>query len=459
MVKSKCSVQGIGPSTKTTAQHCVRATYGSAIGVDVHAKQLVCCYQSSDGVDPLTHQPILKEQHAEFSTLRSELNEFAAWCLELKPEIILMESTGVLWRSPYEALEDVGFTTQELMLVNARDVKGIIGRKTDREDAVRLARIARMGIIKASFVPPRIFREMRLIARRYQTLKKTTANLTNVYQKLLNAAGLRASSVFSDVRGLAATAILESKLNDAPDFAETVIERSARLKAPPEKIIDALDFEISDTMRAQLLDEKLLIERTQTHADAAMNRLRQLQKPYAKQIKLLMSIPGIKEDSARLIFAELCSDLKQQFPNSEKFCSWLGICLGNNISANKSHSGRSPKGNKWLRRTITECSQGIGLSHLCLRSRFEAFKLRRGKKRAVVAIGHLLCRIIYSVLVNGRMFKSVNEGDNLKNVLVQRLKSNLKNLRRQTPLVMCGNEMIERDTGVIICEMPAVFDP
>lgn len=345
------------------------------------------------------------------------------------------------------------------MLVNARDVKGIIGRKTDREDAVRLAQIARMGIIKASFVPPRIFREMRLIARRYQTLKKTTANLTNVYQKLLNAAGLRASSVFSDVRGLAATAILESKLNDAPDFAETVIERSARLKAPPEKIIDALDFEISDTMRAQLLDEKLLIERTQTHADAAMNRLRQLQKPYAKQIKLLMSIPGIKEDSARLIFAELCSDLKQQFPNSEKFCSWLGICPGNNISANKSHSGRSPKGNKWLRRTITECSQGIGLSHLCLRSRFEAFKLRRGKKRAVVAIGHLLCRIIYSVLVNGRMFKSVNEEDNLKNVLVQRLKSNLKNLRRQTPLVMCGNEMIERDTGVIICEMPAVFDP
>lgn len=459
MVKSKCSVQGIGPSTKTTAQHCVRATYGSAIGVDVHAKQLICCYQSSDGVDPLTHQPILKEQHAEFGALRSELNEFAAWCLELKPEIILMESTGVLWRSPYEALEDVGFTTQELMLVNARDVKGIIGRKTDREDAVRLAQIARMGILKASFVPPRIFREMRLIARRYQTLKKTTANLTNVYQKLLNAAGLRASSVFSDVRGLAATAILESKLNDAPDFAETVIERSARLKAPPEKIIDALDFEISDTMRAQLLDEKLLIERTQTHADAAMNRLRQLQKPYAKQIKLLMSIPGIKEDSARLIFAELCSDLKQQFPNSEKFCSWLGICPGNNISANKSHSGRSPKGNKWLRRTITECSQGIGLSHLCLRSRFEAFKLRRGKKRAVVAIGHLLCRIIYSVLVNGRMFKSVNEGDNLKNVLVQRLKSNLKNLRRQTPLVMCGNEMIERDTGVIICEMPAVFDP
>jgi transposase len=139
-----------------------------------------------------------------------------------------MVSTGVLWRSPYEALEDVGFTTQELMLVNARDVKGIIGRKTDREDAVRLAQIARMGIIKASSVPPRIFREMRLIVRRYQTLKRTTANLTNVYQKLLNAAGLRASCVFSDVRGLAATAILEAKLNDAPDFAETVIDRILR---------------------------------------------------------------------------------------------------------------------------------------------------------------------------------------------------------------------------------------
>lgn len=148
---------------------------------------------------------------------------------------------------------------------------------------------------------------MQLIARRYQTLKKTAVNLTNVYQTLLNAVGMRASSVFSDVRGLAATAIIEAKLNDAPDFAETVIEKSSRLKALPEKIINALDFGMSDTMRVQLLDKKLMIERTQAHADAAMNRLCLLQ---AKQIKLLMCIPGIKEDSSRLIFAELCSDLK-----------------------------------------------------------------------------------------------------------------------------------------------------
>lgn len=157
MVKSKCSVQGVGPSTKTTAQHCVRASYRSAIGVDVHAKQLVCCYQSSDEVDPLTHQPILKEQHAEFGTLRSELSDFAAWCLVLNPEIILMESTGVLWRSPYEALEDVGFTTQELMLVNARDVKGIIGRKPTEKMRSGLPRLPGWGSSKLPLFLPAFF--------------------------------------------------------------------------------------------------------------------------------------------------------------------------------------------------------------------------------------------------------------------------------------------------------------
>lgn len=157
MVKSKCSVQGIGPSTKTTAQHCVRATYGSAIGVDVHAKQLVCCYQSSDGVDPLTHQPILKKQHAEFGTLRSELNEFAAWCLELKPEIILMESTGVLWRSPYEALEDVGFTTQELMLVNARTSKASSAEKPTEKMRSGLPRLPVWGSSKLPLCLPAFF--------------------------------------------------------------------------------------------------------------------------------------------------------------------------------------------------------------------------------------------------------------------------------------------------------------
>lgn len=159
MVKSECSVQGIAPSTRTTAQHCVRATYRSAIGVDVHASQLVCCYQSSDGGGPLRHQPIFKKQHAEFGTLRSELNEFATWCLELKPEIILMESTGVLWRSPYETLEDVGFTTQELMLLNARDVKGVIGQKPTEKMRSGLPRLPVWGSSKLLFCLLAFFRK------------------------------------------------------------------------------------------------------------------------------------------------------------------------------------------------------------------------------------------------------------------------------------------------------------
>lgn len=166
----------------------VAARYQSAIGVDVHASILVCAYQ--DG----THPESIKTEHLSFGTKYSEIEAFAQWCKQRNPDVIIMESTGVLWRSAYEALEKVGFTSKQLALVNARDVKAIIS-----EDAQRLAEIARLENIKKSFIPPRVFREMRQLPRRYQGISQKIASQTNVYHKLLNATGCHAVSVFSDV--------------------------------------------------------------------------------------------------------------------------------------------------------------------------------------------------------------------------------------------------------------------
>lgn len=445
----------VGPTSSSQAQFVVQALYASAIGVDVHANLLVCTYQSSSGTDPQTHQPLLTTQMAEFGANRSELDKFALWCKAHAPEVILMESTGVLWQSPYEALESIGFTSRELKLVNARDVKAILGKKTDKQDALRLAEIARMGSVKASFVPPKDFREMRTIARRYQSMSKEIATATNILHKLMNSIGFRASSVFSDVQGKAARKILEAKICNVTDFSAVVENNCTRLRASHEKILDALNFDISETMREQVRSELEHLTYLKSRAEATMQRLRSLQQPYQKPIELLMSIPGIRETSARLIFAELCPDLKSQFQKSERFCSWLGICPGNNISANKRYSGHASKGNRWLRRIITECANAISFSKLNLRDRFEAFKLRRGRLRAIVAIGHLLCRIIYSVLTTNTEYRNDDRvGDRVAQVLKERVKKNVKQLAQKTRLSRNGNCMIEKDTGEIICQLP-----
>ena len=442
-IKSTKSVAKVKATTHSP-ESVVAAVYPSAIGVDVHAELLVCAYQCTEGDDQI------RTELVEIGTKASDIHAFSQWCLSKDPALIIMESTGVLWRSPYEALEQVGFTADKLALVNARDVKAMIGRKTDKEDAKRLTELARLGHIRKSFIPDKVFRHMRTIARRYQKTTSDIARQTNVYHKLLNSVGCRACSVFSNVRGKAASAILQALIECPEQLKEVVIAESRRLKASPQEILDALDFSMPEFIRAQILDEREQIERLQEFAQSTMQRLRELQEPYEQYIELLQTIPGIKEVAARLIFAELCDNLKDFFCDSEHFCSWLGICPGNKISANKNYSGAAAKGNKWLRRTLTECAQAIGLSQCVFREQFNAFKMRRGTRRAVVAIAHLLSRVIYSVLTRKKDFV-FKQATRIQDVLVDRAKQSAKRLLRMTS---SGGgtafSLVDNQTGEII---------
>lgn len=442
--KSKSSSVITGPA------HVVEARYSSALGVDVHAQLLVCAFQRM-------HDHKIETVFANFETGRSGLAEFAAWCKECDPCIVVMESTGVLWRSPYEALEAAGFTADQLALVNARDVKAVIGRKTDREDAKRLAEIARVGNIRKSFVPTKEFRDMRTLARLYQKQVSDIATHKNRFHKLLNSAGCRASSVFSDIRGVAATAIIRALLLEPDSFARIVAEKSRRLRASAAKIRDALAFEISPVMCEQLTDELHKIDQSEQAAERTMLRLKTMQEPYSAQISRLQSIPGIKETAARLIFAELTDQIGKHFSSSEKFCSWMGICPGNKISADKSYSGAAPKGNKWLRRTLVECAHGIGLSKCIFKETFTVFKMRCGTRRAVVAISHLLARIIYAILKTGKDFINTATRHSVRDERCKRLRREVRELNRMTPQGEPRQALIARETGEILGVVPAQF--
>ena len=377
------------------------ALHQSCIGVDVHANLIVGVYQRAQ-----FGKTTIEEQYWNSDAIKSSLKKFALWCKSLAPEIIIMESTGVYWQSLYEQLELVGFTSEQLVVVNARDVKNRRGSKTDRSDAVHLAEVARQGNYRSSFVPRKDIRELRCISRAYSQLKNQRKSLVNVLHKQLCQVGCRASSVFSDIRGKMATKILDALIDgyEGDELLKKVKEicknSRGRLKASPKEIVEALDADMESkvwfSIRKIIEHIRYLDKELEEHLD----KLREETKPYKSTLDLLMTIPSVKEITAIGIVCELGDDLSA-FESVRKFSRWIGLAPGNNESAGKRYSGKITPGNKYLKTLLVEAASGIGLSKTgYLKEVHQRLKERRGTKRANVAIAHKLCRIIYSVLKN-----------------------------------------------------------
>lgn len=399
-----------------------RAQYASVIGIDVHAQILVAVHQ---------HGPFGSTTYSNISkhsgTTRRELNTFSQWCFNQDPELIIMESTGVYWRSVYESLENAGFSSKQIAVVNARDVKNRRGHKTDLADAEHLAEIGRQGSFRKSFIPSREFTQFRTIWRGAVMTKRERQREINILHKLLTMVGCRASSVFSDIRGKIATKIITvlAEGYNGKALYEKVVEiikhSRGRLKATPEQICEALDADMHSHIWFSIKQRLKIITELGCSYDLQIEHLRNLLSPYAKELELLKTIPGINEISAIGIFCEIGNDLSD-FSNIRKFCCWIGLAPGNNESAGKRYSGRTTKGNKYLKTLLTECAQGIGLmKNNSLHDVFQRFKERRGTRRAVTAIAHKLARIIFSVLNSQTAYKDLTDPNTLKNHRLERL--------------------------------------
>ncbi len=253
---------------------------------------------------------------------------------------------------------------------------------------------------------------------------------------LINARDVKAASV-----------ILDAKLRNAPDLAIVIQNNCKRLCCSAEEIYSALNFKIEPQIANQLLAAKQKLLWLLEYDDESFERLRELQQPYDHYVKLLMSIPGIKERAARLLFAELCPNLEESFLDSEHFCSWLGICPGDNTSAGKQKSGKCPKGNKWFRRCLIQCAQALAVSKRApYYERFMALKLRRGRKRIIVALAHFLSRVIYSVLTSRKAF-TFRETSVFRDVVVQRVKQSIRQLKKILGVSVINGERLWCDFG------------
>ncbi len=363
------------------------ALFDVVIGLDVHQAQITACalITESDGTIRIVQR--------QFGAFKRDRRALAEWAASLQPDQVVMESTGIYWKSPYAALEKVGIQAK---VVNARHVKHVPGRKTDIGDAQWLATLARAGLLSGSFVPPAKLRELRLISRQRQKLVGQLASEKNRLHKVLTDSGVRLGVVVSDLHGQSARLMIKAIIAGQPP-EEVIKLASRRLKASREEIFDALQGEITESHRfvlSELLQHIEDIEQRISRFDA---RLLAELRDESPTLALLQTMPGIDLLGAAMLIVEIGTDM-EAFAGPDRLASWVGICPGNNESAGKRKSGRSRQGNSYVRRLLCEFAQAARRTRSVFQSKFQALLLRRGYKRAIVALGHKMLRIIFFMI-------------------------------------------------------------
>jgi transposase len=357
-------------------------------GLDIHKKSVVACVLlPGDGGRP-------RKEVRSFGTMAADLEQLAAWLAAEGVTHVAMESTGVFWQPIWNLLEG-RFT---LLLVNAQHVKAVPGRKTDVRDSEWLADLLRHGLLKASFVPERAQRELRELTRYRASLLEERAAVVNRLQKTLEGANIKLAAVASNVVGASGRRMLERLLAGATDPAALADLARGKLRAKRPELERALAGQFGPHQRFLVAEQLAHLD----FLDDAIERLgaeidRRMQ-PFADALERLDSIPGVGRRTAEVLVAEIGADMAR-FPSAAHLASWAGLCPGSDESAGKRRSGRTRKGNRWLRTALVEAAQAAARTRdTYLAAQHRRLAARRGRKKATVAVGHTILVIAYYLL-------------------------------------------------------------
>ncbi|MEO6562086.1 MAG: IS110 family transposase [Nitrosospira sp.] len=368
--------------------------YKRVIGLDVHQAQITACaiIEAPDGQIQIAQR--------QFGAFKRDRQALAEWVVGFSPECVVMESTGIYWKSPYTALEAAGIRAQ---VVNARHVKQVPGRKTDLGDAQWLAILARAGLLCGSFVPPANLRELRLISRQRQKLVGLLASEKNRLHKILADGGIRLSVVVSDLHGQSARAMIKAILAGKPPH-EVLNLASRRLKASREELFDALQGELTGS-HCFVLDELIQhVEELEARIARFDTRLLEGLKEEHNALALLQTLPGIDLIGAAMLLVEIGNNMSV-FGSADRLASWVGVCPGNHESAGKRKSGRARFGNPYVRRLLCEFAHAASRTKSAFQSKFQSLVVRRGRKRSIIALAHKLLRTIFFMLKRGEHYR------------------------------------------------------
>jgi transposase len=360
-------------------------------GVDIGKDEIVACVRT-----PGKGRSRRKET-LTFSSFTSQLEAMADWFTSNGVTTVVMEATGSYWKPVWYVLEERGF---ELLLVNARRVKILPGRKTDVGDAEWLAELLEHGLLRGGFVPPMTIRELRDLTRyRKRLIQEHTSECQRI-QKTLEDAGIKLDSVASDVLGASGRTMLRALIAGERD-PETLAELAKgvlRKKIP----------QLREALRGHFRDHHaLMVQVCISHAEFLETTIAHLDDeidtkiaPYSCQRDQLDTITGVGKRSAECIIAEIGTDMTV-FPTAAHLASWAGCCPGNNVTGGKRRSGKTNTGNTWLTNALTESAWAAAHSRdTYLAAQYWRLAKRIGKKRAVSAVGHSILVICWHLLTN-----------------------------------------------------------
>lgn len=358
-------------------------------GLDVHKKMIVACVRlsSSEGV-----RSVVKR----FGTTLAELEALAAWLAGCGITHVAMESTGVYWKPVYNVLA----TQFEVWIVNARDLKQVPGRKTDVQDAAWIAQLMQYGLLQRSFIPDVEQRDLRDLTRYRTRLRGERTAASNRLEKILEDSNIKLSSVVSHIQGVSARLMLEALIQGETDVTKMANLALSTLRQKIPELEAALVGRIREHHRFMWRELLYQLDSLNERIAALDVRIRQATAPYEAIVQRLDAVPGIDRGTAEVILAEIGPDVTA-FPTAQHLASWACVCPGNNLSANKRHSGRTRRGQNWLRPALVQAAWAAShTKDTYLSSQFHRLRARRGEKRAAVAVAHSILIVVYHLLAN-----------------------------------------------------------
>jgi transposase len=371
--------------------------YARCCGIDVHAKMLVACLIVNGRKDTRT-----------FSTMTDDLLNLLDWLIANECTQVAIESTGVYWRPVFNILEGA----VEVMLVNAREAKGLKARKTDVIDAEWLADLLRHGLLRPSFIPPRHIRELRELTRYRESLVREQTSLANRIQKLVESGNVKLGQVATDALGVSGLQMLRALAAGETNPDKMSSMARGRLKRKQGELKRALSGQLTEAQRwvlSELLDQ---YDRVKEAISKVEQKIREeiaaAPDPFVSEaVKLMDTIPGVGETIAQILAAEIRVEMSQ-FPSDKNLSSWAGMCPGNNESAGKRKSGKTTKGSRYLRTALVEAAWAASRTkNTYLSAQYRRFVKRMGKKKALVAVGHSILVIAYHLLNNKRTYQEL----------------------------------------------------
>ncbi len=387
-------------------------------GLDVHKRTVVACIRR---VEPTGRA---RESVRTFGTMTDELLALSDWLAEHGVTHVAMESTGAFWKPIFNILEG----DLEILLVNPQHIKQVPGRKTDVTDCQWIAQLLQHGLLRGSFVPPKPIRELRDLTRQRSQLVAQKASVANRIQKVLEDANIKLSSVATDVLGASGRAMIRALIAGEADPGELAELARRRLRRKMPALRTALRGQVTEHHRFMLRMLRDQLDCLEGLIAGFSARIEAVMPPFAEAVQRLTTIPGVDRRTAEGLIAEIGTDMAR-FPTADHLASWAGMSPGNNQSAGKRRSGRTTKGDRWLRQALTQAAWAA--SHTkgsYLSAQYHRLAARRGKKRAIVALGHTLLTIVYYVLKRqtayvelGADFLDRLDPDRLTRQLVKRL--------------------------------------